>query len=641
MSAIYVSRYGLLTALGRDFAAFERICAGEGGEGRAPDWWESGPVAPVTAPGRYRSYVLAEAVLTGQDFDPEGLAVIFATTTSGMDEGEPAIFQQLSGETPTHPLDLLWTNLPHQPGACLASTLGATGPVLTVSTACTSGTVAIGVAADLIRGGRCRRALVVGADAFCRTTLQGFRSLGAYTKTTCRPMDQGRDGMWLGEGAAWLLLERRPGPFRLVGVGVRTDGIHLTAPDEQGGGVRRAILAALGDVPPEKVDHVNAHATGTDANDGAEARGIFAACPQALVSATKGATGHTLGAAGVVEAVLLLQSMERGLVPGLRGLTQPVPDLDLSAGTRSHAQGLGISVNLAFGGHNAAVAFERSQGGGEEEEIAAPPEVVVRAWAGWGPRGASFATDARAEGEICAVPDPVRPEGVPPGSWRRLSRLARLAAVVTAALGPSLDPEIALFWGTSFGEYSSTFQFLRSLYAKGPAGASPLAFQNSVHNAPAGHLSILFGLRGHSETLCAGPDTGLLLVERAMIWVALHRKAALVVMGDEAGPEVQNGLRLAGVTSTLGEGAVALLLEPEGVGRRLRLGATTEAGAWHRRRCWPGEPDFLVPPGTKAPEEVFGLAPVSDLFALLSCLEAGEGQVAWTGGRYSTTLEVR
>ncbi|HNH49074.1 MAG TPA: beta-ketoacyl synthase chain length factor, partial [Myxococcota bacterium] len=443
-------------------------------------------------------------------------------------------------------------------------------------------------------------------------------------------------------GAAWLLLERRPGPFRLVGVGVRTDGIHLTAPDEQGGGVRRAIRAALGELPGEAVDHVNAHATGTEANDGAEARGIFAACPKALVSATKGATGHTLGAAGVVEAVLLLQSMERGLVPGLRGLQAPLPDLDLSAQSRLHPQELGVSVNLAFGGHNAAVAFARSGGGEEDEQTAAPAlEVVVRAHAGWGPTGAHFSAEGRAEGEICAVPDPVRPEGVPAGSWRRLSRLARLAAVVTAAMGPPPDPDIALFWGTSCGEYSSTFQFLRSLHAKGPAGASPLAFQNSVHNAPAGHLSILFGLRGHSETLCAGPDTALLLVERAMAWVALHRKAALVIMGDEAGPEVQTGLRLAGVTGTLGEGAVALWLEPAGEGRRLRLVERPGAGAWHRHRAWPGEPRFSAPIGTKAPEGVFGMAPISDLFALLTCLEAGEGQVAWTGGRYSTTLEVR
>jgi hypothetical protein len=162
-----------------------------------------------------------------------------------------------------------------------------------------------------------------------------------------------------------------------------------------------------------------------------------------------------------------------------------------------------------------------------------------------------------------------------------------------------------------------------------------------VHNAPAGHLSILFGLRGHSETLCAGPDTALLLLERAMVWVALHRKAALVVMGDEAGPDVQNGLRLAGVSGTLGEGAVALLLEPADDGRRLRLVPRPGPGAWHRHRSWPGEPGFSAPPGTRAPEEVFGMAPVADLFALITCLEAGAGQVAWTGGRYSTTLEVR
>ena len=364
---IQITRFGALTALGSTDPGFEALIAGRDGFGPGPDWVPADqPVACVTAPlgPDHRTFALAFAALEGLDVDPRGLAVVFATTTSAMLSGEAAIESWVRGEQPARPVDYLWSHLAHWPAVAVAQRLGATGPALVVSTACTRGTVAMGVGADLVRSGRAARALVVGADGLCRTTTFGFRSLSAYSSTRCRPMDTARDGMAIGEGAAWLLLEPRTAPrsaggprFTLLGVETSSDAWHLTAPDPEGSGVVRAIRGALGGLDPSVIDHVNAHATGTEANDAAEAAAIVRAAPRAAVSATKGASGHTLGAAGLVEAVWLLQSMEAGVIPPVAGLVNAVAGVDVSPFVREREQTIGVSINLAFGGHNAAVAF--------------------------------------------------------------------------------------------------------------------------------------------------------------------------------------------------------------------------------------------------------------------------------------------
>jgi 3-oxoacyl-(acyl-carrier-protein) synthase len=369
---LQISRFGALTSLGDTEGGFSALIAGRDGFGPGPEWVpREQPVACVRAPleGGSRTVALAFAALAELDVDPRGLAVIFATTTSDMLGGEAAIEAWVRGEQPARPVDYMWSHLAHWPAVAVARRLGATGPALVVSTACTSGTVAIGVGADLVRAGRGRRALVIGADALCRTTVSGFRSLSAYSTTRCRPMDKARDGMAIGEAAAWLLLEPRTASpagggarFSLIGVQTASDAYHLTAPDPEGSGVLRAIAGALAGAPglgPADIDHVNAHATGTDANDAAEAAAIFRAAPRAAISATKGASGHTLGAAGLVEAVWLLQSMDAGVIPPVAGLQDPVEGVDVSAIVRSRVQTVGVSINLAFGGHNAAVAFRR------------------------------------------------------------------------------------------------------------------------------------------------------------------------------------------------------------------------------------------------------------------------------------------
>lgn len=222
------------------------------------------------------------------------------------------------------------------------------------------------------------------------------------------------------------------------------------------------------------------------------------------------------------------------------------------------------------------------------------------------------------------VPEPVRPALVEPGHWRRASRLARLALAVAAPAAVARDVDVV--FGTGFGEFGSTAAFLTSLFVKGQDRASPLSFQNSVHNAPAAHLAIALGLRGPSETLCAGPDTVFATFERALARVVVRRVPVLVVLADDLGPATVAGL--AHLEVQLGEGAAAFVLAPEGEGRTITLEDEVDPSAWRRSGGWPGEP--------AGRDERFGLTPVVD--ALMLAAGARGGAFAVTNGR--STLRV-
>lgn len=197
--------------------------------------------------------------------------------------------------------------------------------------------------------------------------------------------------------------------------------------------------------------------------------------------------------------------------------------------------------------------------------------------------------------------DPVKPDAIEAGAWRRFSRLSRLSACALApvvaaapeacaAAGFRYDPDaIALYFGTGVGEFLSSFAFLKSLFTRGPAMASPLAFQNSVHNAAPGHMSISFGLRGPSETLCAGQWTVVRTFERAMAAVLADGAPACVVLADDLGADSELGFRFAGVTGPLGEGATAFLIAPPVAGAAELALLPAEADEPLRAPFWPGE----------------------------------------------------
>jgi 3-oxoacyl-(acyl-carrier-protein) synthase len=366
---IAITGVGAASAFGAGAGVlFDALCAGRCGIGGDPPFGGRGPAArfpgdPLTS---HLALIAAEEALAGGP-EPSGVAVVGATTSGDMVLGEAAWAEVLEGRAPSEPLHYLWRQLCHRPNRMVADALGLGGPCLTLSTACTSGACAIGTAADLVASGVSRAALAFGADALCRITVHGFGSLGLVSAFPCRPFDRSRSGLSLGEGAGALLLEdldtalaRGARPLALLGAyGNATDAYHLTAPHPEGRGAEAAIRASLSGSAPGAVGWVSAHGTGTDLNDAMEAAVLARVLPGVPVSGCKGAVGHTLGAAGALEAVLAVMAVARGVIHPNIGCIDPAFDLDLPREVRSVDLRSAISVNFAFGGNNTSLRVDR------------------------------------------------------------------------------------------------------------------------------------------------------------------------------------------------------------------------------------------------------------------------------------------
>jgi 3-oxoacyl-[acyl-carrier-protein] synthase II len=321
---------------------------------------------------------LAQAGLSGLA-DPDRAGVFFGSSTGGMYEGELffADFTARGGDSPRAHLALLASHPVSGPGDELARHLGVTGPVETLSSACSSATLALGAALDALRAGEVEIAIAGGSDSLCQLTYAGFNALRAVSESPCRPFRLGREGMSIGEGAAVLVLE----PFEralargavplaeLAGAGASCDAHHMTAPEPGGRGAAAAVAAALEDagMDPGEIDFINAHGTGTPLNDAAEWRAferIFGDRLRELpLTATKAVVGHLLGSAGAIEAVatvLCLASQEVHPTPGGGTVDPELPVRLVEGGPLPLAARAAISTNLAFGGSNGALVFSRA-----------------------------------------------------------------------------------------------------------------------------------------------------------------------------------------------------------------------------------------------------------------------------------------
>jgi 3-oxoacyl-[acyl-carrier-protein] synthase-1 len=252
----------------------------------------------------------------------------------------------------------------------LGRVLSIEGPAVVVSAACATTAKAFGNAARMMSAGFCDAAIVGGADTMCGTTLYGFNSLGLVSKSPCRPFDAARDGISMGEAAGFALVEKADAPgdhdgVMLLGVGESTDAYHMSSPEPEGRGARLAMeraLAAAG-LDTGDIDYVNLHGTATPVGDAAEDRAVSGLFGTDLpCSSTKGFTGHTLGAAGIVETIFSALALLRGFMPGsphTRERDASLRSRYLLTGEKAQLKHV-MSNSFGFGGSNCSVILGRA-----------------------------------------------------------------------------------------------------------------------------------------------------------------------------------------------------------------------------------------------------------------------------------------
>ncbi|WP_372016769.1 beta-ketoacyl-[acyl-carrier-protein] synthase family protein [Pseudoxanthomonas sp. 10H] len=295
------------------------------------------------------------------------VAVLMGTSTSSIGETEAAYAQQQDGRIP-EALARLLVHTPHALGDFVALATGARGPCMTVATACSSSAKVFALAARMLQAGIADAAIVGGVDTLCGSVLYGFNSLQLVSPEPCRPFDAARRGLSLGEAGGFALLEREPADAPrawLQGYGESSDAHHMSAPHPQGLGARRAMADALAraGLDASAIGYLNLHGTATPANDTVEAQAVAAMFPDTLhASSTKGWTGHTLGAAGIVESVVALLALEDGLLPGTLNSHAPDPACGPQLRFETVQRPVRYAMNNAFGfgGNNCSLVFGRA-----------------------------------------------------------------------------------------------------------------------------------------------------------------------------------------------------------------------------------------------------------------------------------------
>lgn len=390
---VYLNECALVCALGAEREAVKRRLLDEARSGLA--------VSDACSPGRPLPLGQADAVLPNLDHLPLPLrsrnnalalaalaqirpavdaaiarygagrvGVIIGTSTSGVGATEAALTAHL--ETGTLPADFHYGQQEMaSPALFLARELGTSGPAYVHSSACSSSAKAMASAARLIRMGLVDAVVSGGVDTLCRFTVAGFSALESVSEVPCNPLGASRKGINLGEGAALFLMTKEPAAVALCGWGESSDGHHMSAPDPQGGGARIAMNEALrrAGIAAGDIDYINLHGTATVQNDAMESRAVAELFgPEVAVSSTKPFTGHTLGAAGAVEAAFCWLAMqddnpEGKLPPHLwDGTADPaLPLMNVAApGARlGRPIRYALSNSFAFGGSNAALVFGR------------------------------------------------------------------------------------------------------------------------------------------------------------------------------------------------------------------------------------------------------------------------------------------
>ncbi len=552
---------------------------------------------------------LFDAGYSGEPLGPRA-AVVLGTCSGGMLSIERHYEALLQGEDPVDE-DLLFSKRYHTASKVLAWAAGASGPALTVVTACAAGTGAVVQGVDLIRAGLADVALVGGSDAFAPSTLAGFDALKATCKGMCAPFSL-NIGLNLGEGAAFFVIEslghaKKRGTkivAELLGCGLSNDAYHPTAPDPTSKGQVTAMERALEDAgaAPEDIDYINAHGTGTRANDTAESRAIGRLLAdragQVPVSSTKSMIGHCLGAAGALEASATILAARNGFLPptaGFEGAREGCNLEDYVPEPGRAWQGrIALANSFGFGGNNACLLIDTFPN--TRQPVTNLPEVkhvqaVITGLGPISPLGVGLKRLMSGTGNGIAQVDRFVPPAqefraglVPNIDTREVDRrldlkgmdlcskyavLSARSALENAGLKPrpvtmaGVGMILGLATGPSQGESDHLNAVFRSGFRLDRLGGFPYIVPNEV----SGHVARVLMLKGHNTVLSTGQGAGLAALISAAIAVEQgHADTILAVAADQITERTaSDGHRLGhwgpGTGVTPGEGAATLVVE--------------------------------------------------------------------------------
>ena len=312
-----------------------------------------------------------DAVVTAKHKYGAGrIGVFLGTSTSGILQTELA-YRHLDPQTGALPPDFHYaeTQNTYSLAGFVSRYLGLSGPSLVVSSACSSSAKVFANAVRMMAAGVCDAAVVGGVDSLCLSTLYGFNSLGLVSRFPCRPYDTERDGISVGEGAGFVLLERATAEnisdaIFLLGVGESSDAYHMSTPHPEGLGAKLAMQRALASagLQPNEIDYINLHGTATKSNDASESKAVADVFGDSVpCSSTKGWTGHLLGASGITEAIISMLAVEHGFVPGSVNTQTLDPAMTINYRLENSEKKIDcvLSNSFGFGGSNCSLVLGR------------------------------------------------------------------------------------------------------------------------------------------------------------------------------------------------------------------------------------------------------------------------------------------
>lgn len=524
--------------------------------------------------------------------DEKNICVIVGNCVGGAASVD-SYFSQNGGE------DVSRGEILKMPASAIANNVsahfGLNGVTANIVNACAAGTISLSYACNLIESGEAEVVLAGGSDAFTSLAFAGFHALHALDERPCSPFNRS-SGITLGEGAGVLVIESYEHAVRrgakiycqIVGSGVSSDAYHITAPRPDGEGQMSAIKRAMAnaEIKPEEIGYINAHGTGTAKNDEAEflsLHTLFDSNPDLCVSSTKSMTGHCLGAAGSIEAVLTVKALCGEVIPPTIGyseedrsqLAEKAGKIDFCPNNSKKKEILyAMSNSFAFGGNNASIIFSRGFKCIPEKRTTEPVYIT-------GIGAVSSKTDGSDSVKAALTADDYKAHNIKMAFYRKLDRFSQLQLVsgVKALSDADLtinhdnENDIGIIIGTSDGPMTEIVNFQKNIIEHGTAGGSAFAFPNTVYNAAGGYFSIFAGIKGYNVTVANGWQAGLQSVCYAYDVICSGEEQAMVAAGTDENTEVNEYLYgkygakakcepySGGNGFVLGEGSVSVVLE--------------------------------------------------------------------------------